>query len=218
MKNRSREPARKSQPRPPANRKKQPRPAPGADPAAAPSFLRKNEFALILFGALLLTLIVFFIFFRADGSAPEKAVPQAPSFDQLEKRIQALEQGLALKQEPVSGKPLAARIGRVETALSLKMDALAEQVEKLESRLAAMEKAPRPAKASPPVVPVKKPAVKKPAATAKTPKAPMFHTVKKGETLYSIGKKYNISVSRLRTLNKLSEKTDIYPGTNLLVR
>ncbi|MCP4760335.1 MAG: LysM peptidoglycan-binding domain-containing protein [archaeon] len=46
----------------------------------------------------------------------------------------------------------------------------------------------------------------------------MFHTVKKKETLYSIGKQYNITIDQLRKLNKLSKGAKIYPGDNLLVR
>jgi LysM repeat protein len=49
-------------------------------------------------------------------------------------------------------------------------------------------------------------------------KAAMFHTVKKGETLWSISQKYKTSVATLRKLNKMSSTATIYPGTNLLIR
>jgi LysM repeat protein len=58
-------------------------------------------------------------------------------------------------------------------------------------------------------------------ASAKAPArkpATRYHTVRKGETLYSISKKYNTSVNALRKLNHLSANDKIYPGTNILVR
>ena len=43
------------------------------------------------------------------------------------------------------------------------------------------------------------------------------HKVKKGETLYSIGKKYQITVSELRAANNLSEKDVIKVGQKLVI-
>lgn len=43
------------------------------------------------------------------------------------------------------------------------------------------------------------------------------HTVQKGETLYSIGKKYQITVSELRAANNLSEKDVLKAGQRLTI-
>ncbi len=66
--------------------------------------------------------------------------------------------------------------------------------------------------------------VKKP-ATAPVPNkeqkpgpAPMFHTVQKGETLWSISQKYKTTVDALRKLNHLTKDDPIYTGISILVR
>ncbi|MBT6340198.1 MAG: LysM peptidoglycan-binding domain-containing protein, partial [Desulfobacula sp.] len=59
----------------------------------------------------------------------------------------------------------------------------------------------------------------KPAAPAKEAiKKGLFHTIKKGETLYSISKKYNTDVETLRKLNKLSVNATIFKGNKIFVR
>nr|NJM01158.1 LysM peptidoglycan-binding domain-containing protein [Desulfobacula sp.] len=52
----------------------------------------------------------------------------------------------------------------------------------------------------------------------KEKKESIFHTVQKGETLFSISKKYNTNVEALRKLNNLSNDAAIFPGNNILVR
>lgn len=227
------------------NHKKQPETDPGAKPIES-SMFKKNEFALILFGALLLTLIIFFLFFRSpdedaginhnDGSSKiaGAAIPQNPgsqssSFNDIEKRIEKLESLLldqtgrlksgALKAGEDSD-PIKARVSRLETAFEVKFDTLTEKMTKIEKRLQALKQVPSKPVPEPAAVKIKTPAVlkPKPKAAPAPEKKSLFHTVKKGETLYSIGKKYNISISNLRKLNKLSEKEKIYPGTNLMVR
>ena len=49
-------------------------------------------------------------------------------------------------------------------------------------------------------------------------KQSIFHTVKKGETLYSISKRYKTTVNRLRNLNKLKKRSDIFPGEIILIK
>lgn len=45
---------------------------------------------------------------------------------------------------------------------------------------------------------------------------PIYHTVKQGETLYSIAKKYNVNISKLRELNNLSNRL-LSPGQRILI-
>jgi membrane-bound lytic murein transglycosylase D len=44
-----------------------------------------------------------------------------------------------------------------------------------------------------------------------------MHTVKQGDTLYRISRRYNLSVDQLREYNKLGAKAAIYPGQQLNV-
>ncbi len=196
------------------------------------AFFKKNEFALILLGALLLTVIIFFVFFRSPekSESPVAAREPASSYDTLEKRISALEKAgtmegktIALddKENAAGMGELANRVTQLETVSLVKFDSLVERLESLEKKIAQLKTAPvkpkpavkAPVKKSPPVakVPVKK-------AVKKEKKASIFHTVTKGETLYSISKKYKTTVPALKKLNNLSEKDKIFPGNNIIVR
>jgi LysM repeat protein len=166
----------------------------------------------------------------------------APGF---EDRISALEISLA-KIASTSGQnedeaasriasDLDQRMTRIESAVNLKLDTLIERVDKLENRLnklAVVASTPSPK----PIV-KSKPKVKKPAPVStpkkqvqvakkktekpkaeKKKKTSQFHTVQKGETLWSISQKYKTNVAAIRKLNNLTPEDKIYPGTNLLVR
>lgn len=203
------------------------------------AFFRKNEFALILLGALLLTIIVFFVFFRSSDQPDQKvSATTQESFQAFEKRITDLEK--IVENTSAQGdnpnnpqnnsanddviKDLNNRLTRLETAFLVKFESMIERMETLERKKAqatpppkkpAVKTAPTAAKkASPPAA--QTPPVKK--AVKKEKKAAMFHTVTKGETLYSISKKYKTTVPTLRKLNNLSEKDKIFPGNNIIIR
>ena len=44
-----------------------------------------------------------------------------------------------------------------------------------------------------------------------------YHTVNPGETLYSISRRYALTVGKIQMLNKLEDKSLIYPGQDLLL-
>ncbi|SMC71408.1 LysM domain-containing protein [Desulfocicer vacuolatum DSM 3385] len=46
----------------------------------------------------------------------------------------------------------------------------------------------------------------------------VYHVVKKGETLYSISKKYGTTVANIHKLNHFSKQPTIYPGDKLIVK
>jgi membrane-bound lytic murein transglycosylase MltF len=53
--------------------------------------------------------------------------------------------------------------------------------------------------------------------TVKKKSGVRYHTVRSGETLYSISRRYGISVDKIARLNKLRSKKVIHPGTKLRV-
>ena len=192
-----------------------------------PSLLKKNEFAMILLGALLLTIIIFFFFFRSPGpkTEPVKKDALSTSFADLEKRIEKIEQALQLikeksvksaadkKAKGVPGiDPVEERLTRLETAFSVKFGSLIGRMGKIEKSISLLKSKPVAT-----VTPKPKPKVVTPEKKA-VKKASTFHTVQKGETLYSISKKYNTSVATLRKLNNLSTNAKIYPGSNILIQ
>jgi len=46
----------------------------------------------------------------------------------------------------------------------------------------------------------------------------LSHTVKKGETLYSISNKYNTTVKNILKLNKMAADVKLYPGDIIIVQ
>ncbi len=214
------------------------------------SMLKKSELSIVFLGAGLVTLIVFFIFFRPSGGQVPVEANNGKAMALLKERIEALEtyakeRGGEKKQPEIEGPAptLAtyhARVARVEAALSVKFDAMTKRLAvaekkltKLGNELAAAKKAisTKPWKKA--VAPVKEtvkpvePQKKRvePKETAKSEekksvwsKKLVLHTVQKGDTLYSISKKYKTTVDALRKLNKLSKKDSIYIGDNLIVR
>ncbi|OGR46577.1 MAG: hypothetical protein A3J80_12025 [Desulfobacula sp. RIFOXYB2_FULL_45_6] len=197
------------------------------------SLLKKNEFAMILIGALLLTLIVFFFFFRTSDpvSQPVSPADQIGSLPpEIENRMEKLEQALLDQEKSDSSEsggknkekmgihPLDERVSRLETAFSVKMESMIERMGKIEKQIAQLalkqDATPNAAEAKP-----------EPAAAAsekkivkKEKKESIFHTVQKGETLFSISKKYNTSVEALKKLNNLPANAAIFPGNNILVK
>jgi len=192
------------------------------------SLLKKNEFALILIGALLLTIIIFFLFFNSSDSVnePVEKSISSTSFADLEKRVEKIEQTLQInenssgsaEEKDIQGiDPLEERMLRLETAFLVKFDSLIERMGKIENSISLLKNRAVPAAITKKTV-AKKPATPVKKAVKKVKKASIFHTVQKGETLYYISKKYNTSVATLRKLNKLSSKAKIYPGDNILIR
>jgi LysM repeat protein len=60
--------------------------------------------------------------------------------------------------------------------------------------------------------------IRRPSPTA-TPRGAMYHTVVRGDTLYSLSRKYHISVTQLQTMNGMtSNQTVIFIGQRLRVR
>jgi len=178
-----------------------------------------------------LTIIIFFLFFRSSDPKTDpvkRGVASRTSFVDLEKRIKNIEQALKLKGKSVqladdktAGEdpdidPIKDRVTRLETAFLVKFDSLTERIGKIEKSILALKNKPVATVTPKPVAKKTSTPVKK--AIKKEKKASMFHTVKKGETLYYISKKYNTSIAALRKLNNLTTTAKIYPGDNILIR
>jgi len=61
-------------------------------------------------------------------------------------------------------------------------------------------------------------AVKAPESINKTSAKTKYHTVKKGDTLYSLSKKYDTTVAAICTLNKMSASSTIFLGRKLKIK
>ena len=154
----------------------------------------------------LVLLVIFLFSIRPGGSDKAMLSAMDQRLQQLESRMTILE-GLNelvtdLDKNRQATKPLTVRLDRLETSFSKRIGAMEQQLKKLRTRLVKTEA--KQAKA---------PVVKRQTSkqSAKT------HVVKKGETLYSISKKYGLSLNQLMTFNKLSKQAVINPGQKLKI-
>jgi hypothetical protein len=126
--------------------------------------------------------------------------------EQLEGRLGSLEGEGTLSQTGGSGNQLillTERLDQLEANMTARINNMVKELNTLPPKPAAqaVQKAETP---------IQLPAGKK------DTKAKM-HTVKQGETLYRISRRYNLSVDQLREYNKLGAKAAIYPGQQLHV-
>jgi len=141
---------------------------------------------------------------------------------EMEQAIEKLEQRLS-KYEGIDEKvtriweqakafeKFKTRFDRSEASMSLRMDHLAMSLDALQKKtdetlgkMAALEKQT-----------AKKVVAAKPAPVEK--KGAKIHTVVAGDTLFNISQRYNLSVEKLKALNKLPDGAVIHVGQKLTV-
>ncbi len=139
----------------------------------------------------------------------------------LEKRIAALENRFEgtdltadrLKQLSFQSSKMESFINnynRLDATVSLKTNLLANRLDKLQMQIDSIKK---------PVI--HKRVIAKPKKierkNVKIVPSVKYHFVKKGETFYSISKKYGVTLGKIRAMNGFSENTVIYPGQKIIV-
>ena len=173
-------------------------------------------------GALLVVIIMVAVWFweRPQGPKPAKRLRLLEKrIEQLEERIAKIDgfnqRVMALESQGQKFMNAVDRLDRFETAITLRMDIVAKELAKLQQPAATT---PTPG-AKPAAAGLKKePVEKPPAASPESTKQATLHTVRAGETLYSISRRYGMSVDELRSANQLDEKATIYPGQQLKVQ
>ena len=126
--------------------------------------------------------------------------------EQLEGRLGSLEGEGVLSQTGGSGNQLillTERLDQLEANMTARINDMVKELNTVP---------PKPAQAS-----VQKTAAPQEAPAAKKETKTKMHTVKKGDTLYQISRRYQLSVDQLREYNKLGTKAAIYPGQQLYV-
>ena len=161
---------------------------------------------LVIIPVLLLALFLFAI--RPGGSDKAQITAMDHRLQQIEIRMAALE-GLSelvadLDNNRQAAQPLMTRLDRLESSFSKRIGGIDQRLKKLQVQLANTK-----------AKPVQTPAVKNPAPKKAVKQTAKTHIVKKGETLYSISRKYGLSLNQLMTYNKLSKKSVINPGQSL---
>ena len=130
--------------------------------------------------------------------------------EQLESHLGSLEGEGALSRTGGSGSQLillTERLDQLEANMAARIKSMADQINTSPPKPAA--ETTQKAAATP------KTEGTKAATGAKKETQAKIHTVEKGDTLYRISRRYNLSVDQLREYNKLESSASIYPGQKL---
>lgn len=203
------------------------------------------NFPVILAGGAILAILVFLILSFAGGNGSGERLQQMRDrMDQMESRIAMLEDRLAdrSRQLDAMGDTLGVFSDNFERfqALPEEMEQIQQKTNFLETRQANLEKrlsedggaAPRTAASASGRTEVKSPRIEKKRSagnassesggSARTAAAPERganrHTVRDGETLYSIAQRYDVSMERILELNEMEKDDIIRPGQELVIR
>ena len=160
-------------------------------------------------GAVAVLVIIAILFFFLGGSSDP-----AGDYSGVSKRVKEMESQLNQLKANVNAWNI--KLDRMDQNMQLvleKTTALSSKMEEYQRQAAArpaqpaVRRAPAPAPAPAPAktAPVKKSAERK------------YHVVQAGDTLYSIHKRYGVSLDRLRKLNSLKEHEPIYSGDKIYV-
>ncbi len=150
-------------------------------------------------------------------SRPKNIVDQ-DYLQSLESRMQQMEKKLATigvidqtierlgKQEKDLDR-LDKKADRFESAVTTQIDQIIKELGVLHQKISrnSATAAPQPKTAD----------KIQPAGSKKAESATQIHQVQAGETLYSISRRYGLSVDQLRTYNDLAANAAIYPGQKL---
>jgi len=119
-------------------------------------------------------------------------------------RFQDIDDKLTLVSEQSQTlEQLKSGFDRLEASMTLRMDHLGTELNDLQKNIARVK--------------AQKTRVLKPASSVKKTPKKRYYTVRSGDTLYNIGRKYGITVKKIRALNNLSDRAVIHPGQKLIV-
>lgn len=196
------------------------------DPPPAAQLRRKSlpapTLLLAAIGASLVVVVMITVWFweRPQGQPPAKRIQLLEQrIEQLEDRIAKLggadERVMALESQAQKFMTAADRFDRFETAVTMRMDAIAKELSGLQQAATAKTATGgQPAERGT----ATGQAAKSPKAPRPSAEEPLLHTVSAGETLYSISRRYGIGVDELRRANQLQKEATIYPGQQLKIR
>ena len=168
---------------------------------------------IALAGFLVLIVLTVVVIARTYSLAEKSQLLALQSrLEQLESRLGSMEGEGGLAQAGGSGNQLillTERLDQLEANMTARINSLAAQL-----NTAAVKPAPEAEKKA---QAASKTASAKAAPAAQEAAPAKIHTVKQGETLYRISRRYNLSVDQLRQYNQLDSKSAIYPGQKLKV-
>jgi LysM repeat protein len=177
-------------------------------------FLKK--WGVVAVGVLVVVVVLLFFFNLSNPAGSKRIAELEQKIEQLEMQLEKYE-GVDEKvtriwEQAKAFETFKTRFDRSEASVSLRMDHFAMSLDTLQKKtdrtaveLTKLKKAQRSTTAPPKV------------KTTKSAVPGKMHTVAKGDTLYSISRKYSLSVDELKALNKLKTGAVIHVGQTLKV-
>jgi LysM repeat protein len=168
----------------------------------------------IAIGGFLILIVLSVVVIARTYSLAEKVQLLAleSRLEQLESRLGSIEGEGGLSQTGGQGNQLillTERLDQLEANMAARINAMANQLKAMPPKPVSEAAAKTDA--------VLKTEAAAPAPSPEKEIAAKIHTVKPGETLYRISRRYNLSVEQLRQYNELDSKASIYPGQKLKV-
>ncbi len=146
----------------------------------------------------LIILILIFFYFRSGKSVPDEQIrSMASSIEELKKSMKDLNGRLSRLQQSLS------ELDRSKGNVSKRMDTLNSRVDRMEKSVSSMSGTLRE------LGEVKKSSVSEVKNRS--------YEVRRGDTLFGIAKKHNMTVEKLLGLNGMKKGQKIYPGQKLIV-
>lgn len=166
---------------------------------AAGPITEKSKMPYILAGAgIVIVAILVYLFLQPAKRMPGPESALSSKLEVLERRVAQLEgRGKATAQWDE-------KLESLSKSLSERMDQIEKEVARIKAEVESTKKKIETAAA--------------PKKEQEPPKAAAYHVVSKGETLYRIALRYNMTVEEVRRLNNLKPDQPILPGQKLLVK
>jgi LysM repeat protein len=178
----------------------------GSGSSASGGHVFKHIYIAIAGFLILIVLCVVLIARTYSLAEKTQLLAMESRLEQLEGRLGSMEGEGTLSQTGGSGNQLillTERLDQLEANMTARINNMVKELSTLP---------PKPAPEA-----VQKAETPKQVPAAKKETQAKMHTVKQGETLYRISRRYNLSINQLREYNKLGTKATIYPGQQLHV-
>ena len=160
------------------------------------------------FGIAFLILIILLFFFSSRNGVDDKQVAAIEArLKKLEDRIATVEIAniyiTKIWEEAKTFEQFKERFNRSEASMTMRMNNIIVGQDKLQIKMAE-------------TIPEKSGSREPTEVSRKTAKK-SYHTVRAGESLYVISRRYGLTVKKIQHLNKLNNRSVIYPGQKLLL-
>jgi LysM repeat protein len=160
-------------------------------------------------GVALILILIVVLFFRTGKD------PATAEFQQMNSRLDTLEAQInKIEGREEERQKAFVQFTQTEHDVRAGLESHREAIDDIRQKLAELEEtAQKPA----PAPPRREEPRPEPKPEPEAPRDTVTHEVQRGENLFRIGLKYNISVDELMRLNSLSPGDSIHPGQKLVV-